>query len=168
MDPFLGEIRMFAGNFAPLGWSICNGQLISIAENSALYSLIQTTYGGDGVNTFALPDLRGRVPIHQAANHLVGQAAGVEGVTLTVGEMPAHSHTLLGSTDAATATDPTNALLATLTKTKTLYRSDGGSVNAMASQSVSSTPTGLPHSNFQPYLCINFIIALNGIFPSQN
>jgi microcystin-dependent protein len=164
-QPYIGEIRMFAGNFAPAGWMFCEGQLIPIAENDTLFVVIGTTYGGDGESTFGLPDLRGRLPLHQGPGFTLGQADGVETVTLTVPQLPAHIHPLISTINVASATDPTGNLVAK--PDKNLYRPDGGSVVAMAAQSITATGGSQPHSNLQPYLCVSFIISLFGLFPNQ-
>jgi microcystin-dependent protein len=162
----VGEIRMFGGNFAPAGWMFCEGQLLPISENETLFQLIGTTYGGDGESTFALPDLRGRVPIHQGNGFILAETGGVESVTLTVQQIPAHAHPLLGTNDVATATAPGGAVLAATTgATTAAYGTDNPMTNMHAS---SITPVGgsQPHANFQPFLCVSFIISLFGIFPS--
>jgi len=163
-QPYVGEIRMFGGNFAPAGWMFCEGQLLPISENETLFNLIGTTYGGDGQSTFALPDLRGRLPIHQGNSFTLAQNGGVETVTLTVAQMPAHNHPVLANSGSASSTSPGNALLAK--PSKNMYR-PGPGANPMNPQSVGSTGGSQPHNNFQPYLCVDFIISLFGIFPSQ-
>jgi len=163
--PFVGEIRMFAGNFAPAGWNFCDGSLIAISENDTLYNLIGTTYGGDGQSTFAVPDLRGRLPLHQGNGFALGQNGGVEEVTLTVPQLAAHSHPLLATSGSASTTNPSGALLGK--PSKNMYR-PGPGANPMNSQSSGATGGSQPHSNFQPYLCINFIISLYGIYPQQS
>jgi len=168
VDPFIGEIRMFAGNFAPQGWALCSGQILPISQNEALYSLIGTQYGGDGQSTFGLPDLRSRVPVHQGPNFIIGSPAGAETVSLTADQLPQHTHTLQGSTDAATGTQPHDAALAVSSgATITPYGSDRP-YTTLAPTSISTVGGRFPHDNLQPYLCINFIIALEGIYPSQN
>ena len=164
-QPYVGEIRMFAGNFAPAGWMFCEGQLLPISEYETLFQLIGTTYGGDGESTFALPDLRGRIPIHQGGGFTLAETGGVEDVTLTVAQIPTHTHAMLASTATASQTTPSANVLATPT-TIDLYRVGQTAVN-MAPQAVSSVGGNAPHTNFQPYLCINYIISLFGIFPSQ-
>lgn len=163
-QPYVGEIRIFAGNFAPAGWMFCEGQLLPISEYETLFQLVGTTYGGDGQETFALPDLRGRVPVHQGNGVTLAEAAGVEEVTLTVQQVPQHTHPLLASTAVGTAASPVGSALAA-----------GGSVNAyrpapaaavMAATSVGLTGGSQPHTNLQPYLCVSHIISLFGIFPS--
>ena len=163
-QPYVGEIRMFAGNFAPAGWMFCEGQLLPISENETLFNLIGTTYGGDGQSTFALPDLRGRIPLHFGNGFTLAETGGVETVTLTVSQIPAHSHPLLATGSSANASDPTNRVLAK--PSKNLYR-PGPAAVTMNPQSVGSTGGSQPHNNFQPYLCVDFIISLFGIFPSQ-
>ncbi|MDQ8046771.1 MAG: tail fiber protein [Solirubrobacteraceae bacterium] len=165
-DPYIGEIRIFAGNFAPAGWSFCEGQLLPISENDTLYNLIGTTYGGDGQETFALPDLRGRLPLHQGNGYTLGQAAGVETVTLNQTQIPAHTHSVIASGAAGTTNAPTGALLAA-SPSISLYKSTAGST-PMAADIVTPTGGSQPHENLQPYLCLNFIISLFGIYPTQS
>jgi microcystin-dependent protein len=163
-QPFVGEIRMFAGNFAPAGWMFCEGQLLPISENETLFQLIGTTYGGDGQSTFALPDLRGRIPIHSGNGFVPAETGGAEEVTLTTQQIPAHSHPLLASTGPGSSNAPAGNVTGTAAAVK-IYLADaaGGNLDASA-----MTPTGgsQPHNNFQPYLCISFIISLFGVFPS--
>ena len=163
-QPYVGEIRMFAGNFAPAGWMFCEGQLLPISENETLFQLIGTTYGGDGQVTFALPDLRGRVPIHQGNGFILAESGGVETITLTVNQIPAHSHPLLGAAVNGGQSTPGNNLLANSTVI-TPYASEIPN-QAMAATSVAPVGGNQPHQNFQPYLCVDFIISLFGIFPS--
>jgi microcystin-dependent protein len=169
--PFIGEIRMFAGNFEPSGWAICDGRLLAIAENDALFTLIGTTYGGDGQSTFALPDLRSRVPVHMGTltgggTYTIGQFGGVETLTLTVNQTPAHSHPAQCSAVAATSPSPAGGVwaagdLAAFTA--------GANANAtMNAGAVSAVGGSQPHDNMVPFLAINFIISLFGIFPTQN
>jgi microcystin-dependent protein len=164
-QPYVGEIRMFAGNFAPAGWMFCEGQLLPISEYETLFNLIGTTYGGDGQSTFALPDLRGRIPLHFGNGFTLAETGGVETVTLTVSQIPAHSHPFLGSTSTATDANPGNNVAAQATTFFPYLNVPP--VVAMAPQSISSTGGSQPHDNFQPYLCVDFIISLFGIFPSQ-
>lgn len=164
-QPYIGEIRMFGGNFAPVGWMFCEGQLLPISENDALFNLIGTTYGGDGQTTFALPDLRGRLPVHQGSGSVIGESGGVEQVTLTPGQIPIHTHPLLASTGPGNVNTPGGNVTGESAAVK-IYYADQPSV-AMGPQAISSTGGSQPHSNFQPYLCISFIISLFGIFPSQ-
>ena len=163
-QPYVGEIRMFAGNFAPAGWMFCEGQLLPISENETLFNLIGTTYGGDGESTFALPDLRGRIPIHQGNGFILAETGGAEEITLTVNQIPAHSHPLLASTNASQDTTPLNKVVGQ-SGSALIYIQDVTDSN-MSPQAVSSVGGSQPHTNFQPYLCINFIISLFGIFPS--
>lgn len=162
-QPYVGEIRMFAGNFAPAGWMFCEGQLLPISENETLFQLIGTTYGGDGQSTFGLPDLRGRLPVHQGPGFILAETGGAEEITLTVNQIPAHSHPLLASNNSATQGVPTGAVFA-------IAQGDvytgSFSPTPMSAQAISSVGGSQPHSNFQPYLCINFIISLFGLFPS--
>jgi microcystin-dependent protein len=168
-NTFIGEIRMFAGNRAPAGWEFCRGQLLPISENDALFTLIGTTYGGDGQETFALPDLQGRVPIHQGTSasdgiaYQIGEKAGVESVTLTVQQIPNHTHALLGSSNAATLTSPSSAVVATSAQVD--YLTIATASNAMNANSISPVGGSQPHENMQPSLCISFIISLFGVFP---
>jgi microcystin-dependent protein len=163
-QPYVGEIRMFAGNFAPAGWMFCEGQLLPISENETLFQLIGTTYGGDGESTFALPDLRGRLPIHQGNSFILAETGGAEEITLTVNQIPSHSHPTLATANAADQSAPGNQCLAKVTGTD-IYGSDSPFVN-MSPQIISPVGGSQPHTNFQPYLCVDFIISLFGIFPS--
>jgi microcystin-dependent protein len=170
-DPFIGEIRMFGGSFAPAGWAFCHGQLMPISENDALFTLIGTIYGGDGQETFALPDLRGRTPVHAgqgpglSQNYQLGEKAGVESVTLTINQIPVHTHQWIGSSAGASATGPSGTLPAVAQGD--LYTSGFSPVN-MNAQVVGPTGGSQPHDNMQPYLCINYIISLFGEFPRQS
>ena len=171
MDPFIGEIIMFAGNFAPRGWAFCDGQLLAISTNPALFSILGTTYGGDGRTTFGLPDLRGRVSVHPGqgpglSSRRLGEKAGGETVTLSVAQLPPHNHPLNATTSAAETGSPTNGLLGTFRGPA--YDSDGKADTQMESTSIGNTGGGQDHDNMQPYLCVNYIIALQGIFPSRN
>jgi microcystin-dependent protein len=163
-QPYVGEIRMFAGNFAPAGWMFCEGQLLSISEYETLFQLIGTTYGGDGQSTFALPDLRGRLPVHQGNGFILAETGGAEEITLTVQQIPAHSHALLASSINGDQVSPMANLLANSFNV-TPYINDvaNGNMNPAAIASVGGSQ---PHTNFQPYLCVDFIISLYGIFPS--
>jgi microcystin-dependent protein len=162
-QPYVGEIRMFAGNFAPAGWMFCEGQLLPISENETLFQLIGTTYGGDGQSTFALPDLRGRVPLHQGNGLILAETGGAEEITLTVNQIAAHTHALLCSNTVGNDPNPAGNLLAE-SSVASLYQSSAA-VAVMAPASVSAVGGSQPHTNFQPYLCIDFIISLFGIFP---
>lgn len=164
-QPYVGEIRMFAGNFAPAGWMFCEGQLLPISEYETLFNLIGTTYGGDGQSTFALPDLRGRTPIHMGNGFILAETGGVEEVTLTVSQIPAHNHPFLASGDLGSTPNPATNVPARSTGATFLYIADAPTVNASA-QAVASVGGSQPHTNFQPYLCVDFIISLFGIFPS--
>jgi len=173
-SPYIGEIRIFAGNFPPLGWAFCDGQQLSIAENDAFFNLIGTTYGGDGLNTFAVPDLRGRVPIsvgqgYGLSNRIIGEMGGTEEVTLFTSQMPSHSHPLLGSTAKGDAIDPSNAIPAKNSIGVNQYSTPTGQNGTQAGmQTISNSGSNQPHNNIQPYLGCNYIIALYGIFPSQS
>jgi microcystin-dependent protein len=164
-QPYVGEIRMFAGNFAPAGWRMCDGSLLPISENETLFQLIGTTYGGDGQSTFALPDLRGRIPIHNDLSIILAETGGAEEITLTVSQIPAHSHPLLISTNSASSVSPADNVVGAPTS-MSLFIEDIPSVN-MAANSVGPTGGSQPHTNLMPGLCVNFIISLFGIFPSQ-
>jgi microcystin-dependent protein len=171
-QPYLGEIRMFGGNFAPVGWAFCDGTLLPIAQNDALFAVIGATYGGNGQTTFALPDLRGRLPLHQGtgqSSYTPGQTGGAEKVTLTASQLPAHTHTLLSG--GGTALSPANAYPGAASTTNPdparMYGAAVG-LTAFNPATITVSPGGQPHDNFQPYLCVNFIIALVGVFPSQS
>lgn len=172
-ESYVGEIRMFAGNYAPEGWAMCNGQLLSIAENDVLFALIGTTYGGDGQTNFALPDLRGRIPVHMGTNPKTGtnfslaQAAGVENLTLTLNQLPAHSHTAVAQSNTDnTTTSPTNNVWAASTGAKQFSANQPDT--GMNGQSLSSVGGNQPHGNMMPYLTVSFIISLYGIYPTQS
>jgi microcystin-dependent protein len=162
-QPFIGEIRMFGGNFAPAGWAFCAGQLLPISENEALFQLIGTTYGGDGQSTFALPDLRGRLPLHQGSGFVLGQAAGAEEVTLTVQQIPTHSHAFMSSKDQGSTTNAPSNVMGSM-PLGNIYIQDQAAV-ALAPNSLASRGGSQPHTNLQPYLCVSFIISLFGVFP---
>lgn len=169
-EPFVGEIRMFAGNFAPRGWAYCDGQLLAVSQNDALFSLLGTIYGGDGRTTFGLPDLRGRVPIHAGSGpglspRRLGAKAGAEKVTLTVNQLPSHSHTWRASTSVAQNRSPTGNGLAS--PTGDLYGPATLATN-LGNSSITNTGGSRSHTNLMPFLCINFIIALFGIYPSRH
>lgn len=164
-QPYVGEIRMFAGNFAPAGWMFCEGQLLPISEYETLFNLVGTTYGGDGQSTFALPDLRGRIPIHMGNGFTLAETGGSEEITLTVPQIPAHSHPFLASSATATGSNPQNNVNDQNT-TIQIY-TQGSSSDNLNPGAVTSTGGSQPHNNFQPYLCVDFIISLFGIFPSQ-
>jgi microcystin-dependent protein len=165
-EPYLGEIRLFAGNFAPVGWSFCNGSILSIATYDALYSIIGTTYGGDGQSTFALPDLRSRVPVHQGPGFSLGQNGGQESVSLTTAQIPAHTHNFQATTTQGTQASPTGSLPASNTAVK-IYSIEAPNTT-LAPNAVAFTGGSQPHSNIQPFLTLNFIIALFGVYPTQN
>lgn len=164
-EPFLAEIRIMSFNFAPRGWAACNGQLLPISQNQALFSLLGTTYGGDGRTTFGLPNLQARTPIHFGANFSLGQAGGEFTHTLTIQETPTHTHGLQAANNPATTNTPTaTAFLGGQANTYT----GAASLVAMASSEIGATGGSQAHANMQPYLVLNFCIALQGIFPSQN
>ena len=175
-QPFVGEIRMFAGNYAPAGWMQCNGQLLPIDENEALFSIIGTTYGGDGQQTFALPNLQGRLPVHQGTGpggqqFFPGQIAGSETVTLTTGQIPIHSHPLQ-ATNAEPSNPAANAIPAMATSSGQpglqIYGAPADGPTTLHPSTLQPYGGNLPHNNMQPSLCVTFIIALFGIFPSPN
>jgi microcystin-dependent protein len=165
-QPYVGEIRLFAGNFAPAGWMFCEGQLLPISENETLFNLIGTTYGGDGQSTFALPDLRGRVPLHFGNAFTLAETGGAEEITLTLQQIPVHSHPMLASLNAATTADPANNVLSLAPLATTFPYGTDNPLTPLAPTAVAPTGGSQPHTNFQPYLCIDFIISLFGIFPT--
>jgi microcystin-dependent protein len=169
-QPYIGEIRMFAGTFAPLGWEFCDGQQLPISENEALFQLIGTTYGGDGEETFNLPNLQSRVPLHfgngpDGVNYPLAQQAGTESETLTTQQIPVHTHPLVATTAAGTFTNPGGSVLAQVAGGLKPYIEDTPAV-AMNANAISPAGGSQPHENCQPFLCINYIISLFGIFPS--
>jgi microcystin-dependent protein len=169
-EPYIGEIRMFGGNFAPAGWAFCDGAIMPISENDTLFTLIGTTYGGDGESTFALPDLRGRLPMHagtgnDGSTYTLAESSGVESVTLNTQQIPIHNHALLGTTATGTQATPVGNVLAA-SSTVSLFKASATNVGLNA-QSAGPAGGSQPHSNLQPFLGINFIISLFGVFPSQ-
>ncbi len=162
-QPYVGEIRMFAGNFPPAGWMFCDGSLLPISENETLFQLIGTTYGGDGQSTFALPDLRGRIPIHQGNGFILAETGGAEEITLTPSQIPAHSHAVLAA-GAGTTTSPAGTVVAG--GIANVYHPSPGGTSAMHVSTIQPVGGSQPHTNVQPYLCVTFIISLFGIFPS--
>ncbi|MCX4248096.1 phage tail protein [Paraliomyxa miuraensis] len=170
MEPFIGQIIMFAGNFAPRGWALCDGQLLPISQNQALFSILGTTYGGDGRTTFALPDLRGRASLHAGSGpgltpRSLGQKSGEETVTLTVNQMPSHGHVVNAADTMANVRSPSNAVLA---QEATGAYQNGRTDVTMNPAMIGNSGGSQPHDNMQPYLVVNYIIALEGIFPSRN
>ena len=163
-NPYIGEIRMFAGNFAPNGWLLCQGQTIFIADNDALFALIGTTYGGDGQTTFNLPNLQSRIPVHAGSGYTLSQQGGAEQVTLNTQQMPSHSHPLAAQSANVSITNPTNNVWAG--SALNIYSSDAPTVN-MNPQAIGAAGGSQPHENVMPILAINFIICLFGIFPTQ-
>lgn len=168
--PFIGAIRMFGGTFAPVGHAFCSGQLLAISQNDALFALIGTTYGGDGQTTFALPNLQSRIPVHQGtapggSTFVIGQAAGTEAVTLIQSQLPAHTHTAQGNAADGGQTSPANNFWGLSASNVYSTTAPATPMNAAA---IGSTGGSQPHENMLPFLCINFIIALQGIFPSRN
>lgn len=175
MDPFLGQIVMFAGTFAPRGWAFCEGQLLSIASNTALFSILGTTYGGDGRTTFALPDLRGRVPMHPGngpglGSKRLGERGGTQDTTLMTQNLPPHNHAIVASGNDADSKSPTNAFFPTVPRAgaNEPYASAVGTPTTMNPSAVGNTGSGLSFSNLPPYNCLNYIIALQGVFPSRS
>jgi microcystin-dependent protein len=176
MDPFVGQILMVAFNFAPNGWALCNGQILPIYQNQALFSLLGTQFGGNGTSTFALPDLQGRVPVHMGNsdgnNYVIGQVGGAESVTLSINNLPSHNHTANCSTTLGPVTDPAKCFWSSANtggKKAVATPSYAATANAtMAATAIGNTGAGLPISVVEPYLCMNFIIALQGIYPSRN
>lgn len=169
--PFLGEIRMFGGNFAPRGWAFCNGALVAISQNDALYALIGTTYGGDGQNTFGLPGLQGRLPIHQGtlpggSTYVIGQVLGSETVTLTPNQMPAHQHAVAANSNNGTSPNPSASFVAATSLSP--FVQSVPTDQPLGAQSINGAGGSQPHSNMMPFLCVSFIIAMEGIFPSRN
>ncbi|NOT83719.1 MAG: phage tail protein [Methylococcaceae bacterium] len=173
-DPFIGEIRRFAGNYAPEGWALCQGQLLAVAENDVLYSLIGTTYGGDGVTSFALPDLQGRIPLHQGSGpglspKIIGEAVGAEAVTLMPLQLPQHSHPAVCANTTGNSVNPVGLYWSTDTGGDTkAYSSATTSLAPMGGDAITSTGGGQAHDNMQPYLVLNYIIAVVGIYPSPS
>jgi microcystin-dependent protein len=171
-EPFVGEIRMFAGNFAPRGWAFCDGQLLAVSQNDALFSLLGTIYGGDGRTTFGLPDMRGRLPIHAGhgpglSERRLGAKGGAENVTLTVNQLPSHTHPAQGTTVNATLPTPAGNHLGTNTVLEPFSATEPLDVN-MASTAITNIGGSRSHDNLMPYLCVHFIIALVGIYPSRH
>jgi len=171
-EPFVGEIRMFAGNFAPSGWSFCDGQLLAVSQNNALFSLLGTIYGGDGRTTFGLPDMRGRIPVHAGSGPglspvRLGAKAGTESVTLTSNQLPSHKHDVLASSNAGNSGDPTGNASAS-TAPASSYSTSLATPQTMNSAAISSVGGSRQHSNLMPSICVHFIIALFGIYPTRN
>lgn len=165
--PYVGEIRMFAGNFAPAGWAFCNGQILPISENDVLFNLIGTTYGGDGQSTFALPNLQSRVPVHQGSGFTLAQAGGAESVTLTTTQIPAHSHVPMAFSGTGNQNSPGGGVWAASSPATQFATPVNVPSLAMANGTLSAAGGSQPHDNMVPFLVINFIISLFGIFPSQ-
>lgn len=163
-EPYVGEIRLCGFNFAPEGWAFCNGDLLFIADNTTLFNLIGTTYGGDGQTTFALPDLRGRLPLHQGNEFFFSGLGGAETVTLNTSQLPSHTHTLSGAADAAVSRSPVGSVPAVASRE--VY----GTASTVPLSSHALAPVGgnQPHDNRQPFVCVNFIISLYGVYPTQN
>jgi microcystin-dependent protein len=165
-QPYVGEIRMFGGNFAPAGWMFCDGSLLPISENETLFQLIGTTYGGDGQSTFQLPDLRGRIPLHFGSGFTLAETGGSEEVTLTVPQIAAHSHPALASAATASSNSPQGNVAARITVAAVFAYGTDNPPQPISPQAVSSVGGSQPHENCQPYLCVSFIISLFGLFPS--
>ncbi|ELS05337.1 microcystin-dependent protein [Xenococcus sp. PCC 7305] len=172
-NPFIGQVTLFAGTFAPVGWAICNGALIQISQNDALFSILGTIYGGDGRTTFALPDFRGRFFVHNGSSsapglttYSLGQKFGVETVTITTNQLPSHTHQLRGDNLAANSGEPTGRLLAD--PATGIYRTGTFDARSMSSEAISNTGGSQAHSNLQPFLALNYIIALVGVYPTRN
>lgn len=171
-DPYIGEIRMFGGNFAPAGWMFCDGSILPISDYDTLFSLIGTTYGGDGQTTFALPDLRGRLPIDQGqgpglSNRIIGQPGGSESVTLLTAQLPSHNHTPLANSSAGNADTPAGTYWSGSATTPQFVPGDQANTN-MNTAAIGANGQNQPHDNMQPFLAVSFIISLFGIYPSQN
>jgi microcystin-dependent protein len=166
-EPFISEIRIMSFGFPPKGWALCNGQLLPINQNQALFSLLGTTYGGDGRVNFGLPNLQGRTPIHMGSGHTLGEQGGEQGHTLSIAEIPTHVHVVNGTTNTAIDNAPTNGKMLSNSIGADAYSSPSN-LGAMATNAVSSVGGSQPHLNMQPFLVLNFSIALQGIFPSQN
>ena len=177
-QPYLGEIRMAGFNFAPVGWALCNGQLLAIMQNSALFNLIGTIYGGDGQSTFQLPDLQGRIPINQgqapgSSPYVIGQRAGSEAVALSAAQLPQHGHSLQANRNAASSANPTGgypaqASIPSLPSGGVPVYASAPAADAMNAGAIAFSGASQPHDNMMPFQCVTFIIALVGIFPTQN
>src|SRR5215470_10067599 len=166
-EPFLSEIRIMSFSYAPKGWALCNGQLLPINQNQALFSLLGTTYGGDGRVNFGLPDLQGRVPIHMGGGHTLGERGGEQGHTLSIGEIPTHVHTMNAtSADAVANTNPGSTVMLAKASGDSIY-TNAANLMALSPGAVANVGGSQPHLNMQPFLVLNFCIALQGIFPSQ-
>ena len=168
MEPFLAEIRVTSFAFAPRGWALCNGQTLPINQNQALFALLGTTYGGNGITTFALPNLQGRAPMHRSATHPLGQSQGAELHTLTTAEMASHAHPLRASANVAASPSPAGGVLAAGARGGTPFYAAATNLVPLNPAAVASSGGGQPHENRAPYLTLNFIIALQGIFPSRD
>jgi microcystin-dependent protein len=169
-NPYVGEIRMFGGNFAPAGWMFCQGQLLPISEYETLFNLIGTTYGGDGQSTFALPDLQSRIPLHVGSGFVQGQTGGAESVTLTTPQIPSHPHVVQANSNPGTSNNPSGNVLAneggTGNTQVSLYNNAATTFQAISPSTIGNTGGSQPHDNMVPFLCVNFILSLFGIFPS--
>ena len=168
MDPYLGEIKLVPWSFAPRGWALCNGALLPIAQNTALFSLLGTYYGGNGVNTFQLPDLRGRVPVHMGSLYPLGAQFGQESVSLLISTMPAHTHLMAATSTTAASFLGKNEIYGTDPSITADFYAAPGQLTTLQPGSIATDGSGLPHSNMQPYLVMNYVIATAGIYPSRN
>ncbi len=172
-EPFIAEIRMFAGTFAPLNWAFCEGQVLPVSQYTALFSLLGATYGGDGRNTFQLPNLQGRAPMHPGRGpgltyRRLGELGGAETMALNESQIPSHTHTMQATMAPAANKSPDNGSLTRVTTGGGLYQSDASNLEGMASEALANTGGGQSHNNMQPYLALNFIIALNGVYPPRS
>jgi len=168
-EPFLAEIRIVGFNFAPRGWAFCDGQILPINQNQSLYSLLGTTYGGDGRTSFALPDLRSRTPIHRSDGHSLGQKSGAETVTLTAAEIAAHTHAAKASSSVGNNSTPTGRIFSSPTPPDLQYRDpEAANTTALRSGTITNAGGGQAHNNMQPYTTLSYCIALRGLFPSRN
>lgn len=167
-QPYVGEIRMFGGNFAPLGWMFCAGQLLPISEYETLFNLIGTTYGGDGQETFALPDLQGRIPVHMGNNFVIGETYGVESVTLTIQQIPTHNHAMLCNGQTSGGKSPNGSFLGRNASADAYTTDTSTGLVPLYGGAIAPVGNSQPHDNMAPFLCVSFIISLFGIFPSQS
>jgi microcystin-dependent protein len=167
-DQFIGEIRMFGGNFAPMDWAFCDGQTLQISQNDVLYSLIGTTYGGDGTTTFALPDLRGRLPMHRGNGHVIGEKLGAETVAVTESQMPSHTHPVMANSAVGVKENPQDLVWAAGDDATSSRYATGVPNQAMNATQVGFAGAGMAHDNMMPYLTVSFIIAISGIFPTRS
>lgn len=167
-QPYVGEVRMFGGNFAPLGWQFCDGSLLPIAEYETLFNLIGTTYGGDGESTFAVPDMRGRIPLHFGAGTVLGETMGTEMVTLTTNQIPQHTHAFGCNNTSSGGTSPSGSFLGRNPSTDAYASDASGGLAPLNPTAITQTGNSQPHDNMAPFLCVSFIISLFGIYPSPS